>query len=80
LTILDVMRDHDSYFKYKMVTISKVVFTSYQKCSTTVLMLAYGVSRDLVDKYMRMSYTTSLSRHTSFARKWSGCKCLIRYT
>jgi hypothetical protein len=69
LPILDVVRDHDSYFKYKMVTIGKVVFTSNQKCSATVLMLAYGVARDLVNEYMRMSYTTCLESTYTFCKE-----------
>jgi hypothetical protein len=50
----------DDYFRLKKDATGKLGFTSYQKCIVDVRMLAYGVSGDLVDEYMRMSESTFL--------------------
>jgi hypothetical protein len=43
LRILNGARAHDNYFTSRPDATSKLGFTSYQKCSTTIRMLAYGV-------------------------------------
>ena len=35
-------------------------FSSYQKCTSAIRMLAYGIAGDLVDVYVRMSESTCL--------------------
>jgi hypothetical protein len=42
----------DDYFRLKKDATGKLGFTSYQKCTMAVRMLAYGVAGDLVDEYM----------------------------
>jgi hypothetical protein len=42
---------HDPYFQGKPDAICKTDFSSYQKCSTAIHMLAYAVADDLVDVY-----------------------------
>jgi hypothetical protein len=55
LIILNGVRDYDDYFEAKYDCTGKIGFFSYQKCSAAVPQLAYGVSDDLIDDYIRMS-------------------------
>jgi hypothetical protein len=59
LVILNGIRDYDDYFEAKYDCISKIGFSSYQKCSAAIRKLAYGVPGDLIDDYIRMSESTS---------------------
>jgi hypothetical protein len=68
MTILDAVRDHDSYFECKPDATGKIGFSSYQKCCVAIRMLAYGVAGDLIDEYMRMSETTCLESMYKFCR------------
>jgi hypothetical protein len=52
LTVLNGVRAHDDYFTARPDAISKLGFTSYQKCSAAIHMLAYGVAGDLIDEYL----------------------------
>ena len=38
-----------------MLMVRLASFSSYEKCTATIRMLAYGVDGDLVDEYMHMS-------------------------
>ena len=51
---------HDDYFKCKRDALGKLGFSSYQKCTAAIRMLAYGVAGDLVDEYLRMGESTCL--------------------
>jgi hypothetical protein len=46
---------HGTYFQCKPNAIGKIVFSSYQKCSAAIRMLASEVAGDLVDEYMLMN-------------------------
>ena len=48
---------HDPYFECKTDVLGKLGFSSYQKCTVAIRMLAYGIPGDLVDEYVRMSET-----------------------
>jgi hypothetical protein len=58
--IIEGVRFHDPYFRCKPDATGKLGFSSYQKCSADIRMLAYGVADDLVDEYMRMSEPTCI--------------------
>jgi hypothetical protein len=60
LRILNEVRAHNNYFTARPDATGKLGFTSYQKCSATIRMLAYGVAGDLIDEYLRMSESTCL--------------------
>jgi hypothetical protein len=64
--IIDGVRLHDLYFRCKLDAIGKLGFSSYQKCSAAIWMLAYGVAGDLVDEYMRMSESTCIEAMYNF--------------
>ena len=49
---------HDDYFICKEDTLGKLGFSSHQKCTAAIRMLAYGVVGDLVDEYMHISEST----------------------
>jgi hypothetical protein len=57
LNILQGVRDYDSYFRCKPNVTGRLRFTSYQKCSATVCMLAYEIAGYLIDEYLRMRET-----------------------
>ncbi|XP_073360731.1 uncharacterized protein [Aegilops tauschii subsp. strangulata] len=42
---------HDSYFECKTDALGKLGFSSYQKCTAAICMLAYGIPGDLMDEY-----------------------------
>ena len=62
------MTEHDDYFKLKYDCTGKLGFSSYQKCTSAIHMLAYGVPGDLVDEYVRMSESTCLEALYRFCR------------
>ena len=51
---------HDPYFECKTDALGKLGFSSYQKCTAAIRMLAYGILGDLVDGYVHMSEITCL--------------------
>lgn len=51
---------HDPYFECKQDALGKLGFSSYQKCTASICMLAYGIPGDLVDEYVCMSESTCL--------------------
>jgi hypothetical protein len=57
LTILNGVRAHDDYSAKPDAT-DKLGFTSYQKYSVAIRILAYGVVDDLIDEYLRISEST----------------------
>jgi hypothetical protein len=64
--IIEGVRLHDPYFSCKPDATGKLGFSSYQKCSAAIRMLAYGVASDLVDEYMRMSKSTGIEAMYNF--------------
>ncbi|XP_073359707.1 uncharacterized protein [Aegilops tauschii subsp. strangulata] len=59
---------HDPYFECKTDALGKLGFSSYQKCTAAIRMLAYGILGDLVDEYVRMSETTCLMSMYKFCQ------------
>ena len=49
------MVGYDNYFECKEDVVGKIGFSSYQKCTAAIRMLAYEVPGDLIDEYVRMS-------------------------
>ena len=43
---------YDDYFVRKEDDLGKVGFSSYQKCTTAIRMLAYRVPSDFIDEYV----------------------------
>nr|XP_020195501.1 uncharacterized protein LOC109781306 [Aegilops tauschii subsp. strangulata] len=59
---------HDPYFECKMDALGKHGFSSYQKCTAAIRMLAYGIPGDLVDEYVHMSESTCLLSLYNFCK------------
>ena len=57
---------HDSYFVQKRNSAKKLGLSSLQKITATFRMLAYGVSGDLINKYVRIGETTALESLKKF--------------
>ena len=60
LRIVNSIREFDNYFKCKMDCTGALGFTSIQKCTTSMRMLAYGAPGDSLDDYGRMAESTSI--------------------
>ncbi|KAK1695234.1 hypothetical protein QYE76_011931 [Lolium multiflorum] len=74
--IMDGVKIYDDYFCAKVDAIGKIGLSSYQKCTTAIRMLAYGVAGDFVDEYTRMSESTGLESMYSIDRmhwEWKNC-------
>ena len=60
LGIVNSIQEFDSYFKCKKDCIDKLGFTSIQKCTTAMRMLAYEAPGDSLDDYGRMAESSSI--------------------
>ena len=60
LRIQSKVKSHDSYFVQKRNSANKLGLSSLQKITAALRMLAYGVSSDLIDEYVRIGETTAL--------------------
>ena len=47
--------DYDGYFILKKDVVGRIGFSGYQKCTVALQMLAYGITADSWDKYLRTS-------------------------
>ena len=66
LLIQSKVEAHDSYFVQKRNSAKKLGLSSLQEITATLRMLAYGVSSDLIDEYMRIGETTALKSLKKF--------------
>jgi hypothetical protein len=82
LKIMHEVRCYDDYFYLKKDATSKLGFTSYQKCTLAIRILAYWVFGDLVDEYIRMSDSTWLESMYRLCRGSgsSVCRSILRAT
>ena len=62
------VREHDPWFKLKKDVVGTVGFSSIQKCTAAMRMIAYGIPADNQDDYLRMSESTALTVMYRFAR------------
>ena len=60
LRIVNSIREFDNYFKSKKDCTGTLGFTSIQKCTTAMRMLAYGAPGDSLDDYGRMAESTTI--------------------
>ena len=60
LCIQSQVEVHDSYFVQKRNNAGKLGLSSLQKITAALRMLAYGVSGDFIDEYVRIGETTAL--------------------
>ena len=60
LRIVNSICEFDSYFKCKKDCTGILGFTSLQKCTTAMRMLAYGAPGDSLEDYGRMAESTTI--------------------
>ena len=68
LQIMHAIREFDTYFKLKKDCTGTLGFTSIQKCTMAMRLLAYGAPADSQDDYLRMSESTALECLNYFCR------------
>ncbi|XP_020242995.1 uncharacterized protein LOC109821221 [Asparagus officinalis] len=68
LRILSAVETHDSYFVQKRDDVGKIGLSSLQKVTAAMRMLAYGVSADSVDDYVRIGESTAIESLGRFAK------------
>ncbi|XP_075645877.1 uncharacterized protein LOC142617071 [Castanea sativa] len=66
LRIQSKVEAHDSYFVQKRNSANKLGLSSLQKITAALRMLAYGVSGDLLDEYVRIGETIALESLKKF--------------
>ena len=57
----------------RRMPLGEVGFSSYQKCTVAIRVLAYKIPCDLIDEYVRMSESTCLESTYRF------CKAVVQY-
>ena len=68
LRIVNYIREFDNYFICKKDCTGTVGFSSLQKCTTAMRMLAYGAPGDIQDYYGRMTESTTIECLYKFRR------------
>ena len=66
LLIQSKVKAHDSYFVQKRNSAKKLGLSSLQKITAALRMLAYGVSSDFIDEYVRIGETIALKSLKKF--------------
>ena len=66
LHIQSKVKAHDSYFVQKRNSANILGLSSLQKITLALRMLAYGVSGDLIDEYVRIAEITALESLKKF--------------
>ena len=66
LRIQSKVEAHDSYFVQKRNSANKLGLSILQKITAALRMLAYGVSGDLIDEYVRIGETNALESLKKF--------------
>ncbi|XP_010233156.1 uncharacterized protein LOC100845782 [Brachypodium distachyon] len=68
LKIAEYLRDYDDYFKLKRDAVGTLDFTSIQKCTVSLRLLAYGIPADTQDDYLRMAESMTIDCMYRFCR------------
>ncbi|KAK1610218.1 hypothetical protein QYE76_033891 [Lolium multiflorum] len=74
MNILHGVREFDPYFKLKVDAVGVLGFSSIQKCTAAMRMLAYGAPADTQDDYLRMSESTAIECMYKFCRAVEACR------
>ena len=60
LRIVDTLNNYDEYFQMRVDVLCRKGLSPWQKCTTTIRILAYGSLADSVDEYVQIGETTAL--------------------
>ena len=66
LCIVDVVSNFDPYFQQRIDVVGRQGLSPLQKCTATMRMLAYGISTDVVDDYVRIGEGTAVEALKKF--------------
>jgi len=66
--ILDAIQSHDNYFVQRRDGCGKLGLSGFQKVTAVFRMLAYGVSADSTDEYVKIGESTVLESLKRFCR------------
>ncbi|CAM8919454.1 unnamed protein product [Rhodiola kirilowii] len=67
LRIVEALSNFDPYFRQRVDACGEKGLSSLQKCTAAIRILAYGVSADAVDDYVRIGETTAIECVKKFA-------------
>ena len=68
LPIQSAVEGHDDYFIQKRDSAQRLGFSSLQKITVALRMLAYGVTADFMDEYVRMGESTVMESLKKFVK------------
>ncbi|XP_018462223.1 uncharacterized protein LOC108833285 [Raphanus sativus] len=68
LRIVNAVEDHDNYFKLRRDTTGRFGLSSLQKVTAVFRMLAYGLSADATDEYIKIGESTAIESMKRFCR------------
>jgi hypothetical protein len=68
LRIQSAVEGHDDYFIQKRDSAQRLGFSSLQKITVALRMLAYGVTADFMDEYVRMGESTAIESLKKFVK------------
>ncbi|XP_074322700.1 uncharacterized protein LOC141659674 [Apium graveolens] len=66
LRIVDVVSNFDPYFQQRFDAVRRKGLSHLQKCTAAMCMLAYGISADDVDDYVRIGESTAVEALKKF--------------
>jgi hypothetical protein len=68
MRIHDTIISHDRYFVQRRNAAKKLGHSSLQKMTTAIRMLAYGVTTNFMDEYLRIGETTAMDSFVGFVK------------
>jgi hypothetical protein len=60
LRILESVQNYDSYFVQKLDATGQLGLNGWQKCTTTLRILAYGITSDATNEYVQLALSASM--------------------
>ncbi|KAL9663310.1 hypothetical protein QQ045_028150 [Rhodiola kirilowii] len=73
LRIMEAVTANDTFFAQRQDATRRMSFSPLQKCTFAMRMLAYGLSADAVDEYIRLSETTTMRSLLKFIEGVISC-------
>ena len=73
LRIIEAVTNFDPWFKQRLDVARRLGLSMLHKCTTTIRMLAYGLSADACDEYCRLGESTAFECMKRFVLAIRGC-------
>ena len=68
IRIMEALGNHSDYFQLKYDAVGNRGLTPLTKCTAALRMLAYGISADCIDEYLKIGESTSLQCLKKFSK------------